>query len=34
MFPEDYYQDPSRDGFKSDQEEHFVREPIAVYAVG
>jgi hypothetical protein len=34
MFRADYYENPSRDGFEIDQEEHFVREPIPIYAVG
>jgi hypothetical protein len=34
MFPVDYYENPSRDGFESDPAEHFVREPIPIYAVG
>jgi Domain of unknown function (DUF222) len=34
IFKADYYGDPSRDGFDTDQEEHLVREPNAIYAVG
>jgi hypothetical protein len=34
MFRVDYYENPPRDGFEVDHEEHFVREPIPIYAVG